>query len=347
MNFCAATAEAQTAHRMNVPIPFVKAKKTIEDPASRIFRLLDEQEDRIGRIFLTAISSLKENIDLDELADLLANGRINDALRTLQSAADELAAASNVAFVTAGQSAAEFLTNADLGRVVYNQVNIRAVSAMQRNSLELVREFTSGQRKATSRAVIEGIESGSNPIRAARNFRDSIGLTEKQWGHVSNYRKVLEKVGTDAAAKTNALNRALRDGRSDKSIRAAFKAGRQLPPGQIDTMVARYTDGYFNHRAKVIARTEALRAVHQGNEEAYDQAIEQEVIRPGQLERTWRTATDGRERETHAALNGITIKHGEVWTTPNGSLRYPGDPDAPAKETIMCRCAILTRISRN
>lgn len=332
---------------MNAPAHIFKATGPIEDPAERIFRLLDQQERRIGRIFLTAISNLKDDIDLDAMARLLEEGRINEALRTLQSAANELAAASNVAFVTAGQSAAEFLTNADLGRVVFNQVNLRAVAAMQRNSLELVREFTSGQVKATSRAVIEGIESGANPRAAARNFRDSIGLTEKQWGHVSSYRKVLERVGVDGDAAGKALNRAIRDGRSDKSIRAAVKAGRQLKPDQIDKMVGRYTVGYFKHRAEVIARTEALRAVHQGNEEAYDQAIEQEVIRPGQLERTWRTATDGRERETHAALNGITIKHGEVWTTPNGSLRYPGDPDAPAKETIMCRCAILTRISRN
>jgi len=331
---------------MYAPFQILKAARTVEDPASRIFRLLDDQERRIARIFLTAISSLRKEIDLDEIAGLLESGRINDALRTLQSTADELAVASNVAFVTSGQSAAKFLADADLGRVVFNQVNLRAVAAMQGNRLELIRQFTEGQRKATSRAIIQGIESGSNPIAAARNFRDSIGLTEKQWGFVSNYRKVLERVGIDAGAQAKALKRAFRDGRSDKTIRAAAEAGRPLTPKQIDTMIERSTQRLFKRRAEVIARTESLRAVNQGNEEAYAQAIEQEIIRPEQLERTWRTSIDGRERETHHTLNGQARKYGEVWTTINGTLRYPGDPLAPGKETIMCRCAILTRIVR-
>ncbi|MES2540718.1 MAG: TPM domain-containing protein, partial [Pseudomonadota bacterium] len=46
-----------------------------EDPAKRLDDLLTRQEARIARVFRTAIASLKDELDLDELADLLALGR--------------------------------------------------------------------------------------------------------------------------------------------------------------------------------------------------------------------------------------------------------------------------------
>lgn len=317
---------------------------TVDDPAERINRILDTQEVRIARAFRVAIANLKGEIDLEELATLLEQGRVNDALDRLKFAADQLASASNVAFVTSGQSTADFLRNADVARIVFDQVNLNAVAAMQATRLELIREFTAEQLRATSQALISGVERGANPIVAARNFRDSIGLTAKQWQDVASYRAILERVGTDPDARTKALGRVLRDGRSDKAIKAADKAGRPLRPEQIDMMIERYTARKIKHRAEVIGRTEALRAVHQGNEEAYRQAIASGELRAEQLSRTWRTRIDGRERYTHELLNGVEKDWGEPWETVNGEIKYPGDPDAAAEETIQCRCAILTRI---
>lgn len=317
------------------------------DKAERLFLLIDQQDERIQRIFLTAIKSLKDEIDLDDLTALIAQGRVSEALSRLKFVADQLAAASNVAFVTAGASAAELITSAGLGQLVFDQVNLNAVAAMQRNRLELIREFTREQARATSQAIIAGVESGINPVAQARNFRDSIGLTSKQWGHVANYRRALERAAVDAQAAADAKGRGLRDARFDANVDRARRTGKPISPAKIDQMVERYSDRYIKHRAKVIARTEALRAVHQGNEEAYRQAVAEGVVREDQLIREWRTSVDGRERETHRKLNGQKRKPGEVWTTPNGSLRYPGDPNAPAKETVQCRCAILTRIKRN
>lgn len=322
----------------------LKADAEVEDPAERLNRLIDQQEARIANVFRTAVAALKDELDLEQLAVDLEQGRINDALSRLQHAADSLGAASNVAFVTAGQSTSDFLTNAGIGRLVFDQVNLNAVAAMQAARLELIREFTAEQLRATSAALVGGVEGGLNPREQARNFRDSIGLTQSQWGHVASYRAALERVGVDPEAAQNALGRALRDGRGDKSVLAAARAGRALPPEKIDWMVRRYTQRYVKHRAEVIGRTEAMRAVNQGNEESYRQAIADGTIRPEQLSREWRTRTDGRERRTHLLLNGQKRGWGETWVTENGVLRYPGDPQAPAKETIQCRCAILTRI---
>lgn len=324
--------------------PLLKADSYIDDPADRLNLLLDQQEARIAVIFRTAISDLKSELDLDELADLIEQGRVNDALDRLQYAAEQLGSASNVAFITAGQSTSDFLRGANVARVVFNAVNLNAVAAMQATRLELIREFTDEQRKAASMALVSGVESGTNPIAAARNFRDSIGLTSTQWTHVASYRAALERVGVDPQAAENALGRALRDGRTDRTVMAAARNGRPLPADKIDMMVRRYTERYVKHRAQVIGRTEALRAVNQGNEEAYRQAIANGEINADQLRREWRTRLDGRERKTHMLLNGQVKGWGESWVTENGEIKYPGDPDAPAAETIQCRCALLTRI---
>jgi uncharacterized protein YbjQ (UPF0145 family) len=317
---------------------------SVEDPAERLNRLVDQQEARIATVFRTAISALKDEIDVNELATLLEQGRVNEALDRLKHAADALGASSNVAFVTSGQSTSDFLTASGIGRVVFDQVNLNAVAMMQANRLELIREFTAEQLKATHIALVSGVEGGSNPIAQARNFRDSIGLTARQWGHVASYRAALERAGTDPEAMRNAISRELRDRRNDRTLQRIARDGGKLPAAKIDAMVSAYTNRYVAHRARVIGRTEAMRAVNQGNEEAYRQAIADGTIRADQLVREWRTRVDGRERRTHFFLNGEKRGWGETWVTENGELRYPGDPSAPAKETIQCRCALLTRI---
>lgn len=317
-----------------------------DDPAQRLNDLLDQQEVRIAQIFRTAIADLQGDLDLNALADLIEQGRINEALDQLQYVADQLGVASDVAFVTTGQSTADFLTNAGVGRIVFDQVNPLAVAAMQAAKLSLVREFAEEQRRATSFALVSSVEAGQNPRVAARNFRDSIGLTEQQWRYVENYRQALNAVGTDEQSAADALSRELRDRRGDQQIKRAIRETRPLPAEKIDWLTERYVQRFVKYRSEVIARTEALRAVHQGNEEMYRQAIEAGIVDPSQLSRKWVTRLDGRERRTHFILNGQEKRWGDHWTTIHGVIRYPGDPAAPASEVIQCRCALATRIKK-
>ena len=97
----------------------------VNDPASRLNDLLDQQELRIATVFRTAIAALKDDLDLDELADLIQQGRMEEAFGRLQEAADKVGIASNVAFVSAGQSTAEFLARANVGRVVFDRCDKR------------------------------------------------------------------------------------------------------------------------------------------------------------------------------------------------------------------------------
>lgn len=317
-----------------------------DDGAQRLNDLLDHQEARVADIFRTAVADLRDDLDLNQLADLIEQGRLEEALDQLKLVAESLGSASNVTFVTSGQSTADFLSTAGLGRVVFDQVNVTAVAIMQAARLELVREFTDEQRRATRLALVTGVESGTNPRAMARNFRDSIGLTERQWQIVDNYRTALGAIGTDEKSVADVLSRELRDRRGDSQILRAVRESRPLPAEKIDWLVERYRARWIKYRSEVIGRTEALRSVHQGNEEMYRQAIAAGTIKAADIVRRWQTRLDGRERETHMLLHDQERRWGEPWQTRHGPIRYPGDPDAPASEVIQCRCALATRIRK-
>jgi hypothetical protein len=277
-------------------------------------------------------------MDLEEVASLIEAGRWEDALDGLRAHIEHLGTASSAVFIGAGQSAAEWLASADVATIAFNVVNERAVRQMQANQLKLVREFTDAQRDATRLVLTDGVTRGISPIQQARNLRASVGLTARQAQAVINYRRLLEEGSSEA------LTRQLRDRRYDRTVARAARGGDPLTPAQVQTMVDRYEARYVQYRSKVIARSEALRSVHQGTEEAYNQAIDAGHITAASLQRKWVTARDERVRHSHRRLNGMVRGWGDTWPGDDGPLRYPGDPDAPASETVQCRCVIATRI---
>jgi hypothetical protein len=314
------------------------------DPASRIEAILNRQERLFRQSFETAISNIKDANTLSILADLLEQGRFEEAIIALDAAAVALGGVYGAAVSEAARDTARFLSEVLTVSVSFDQTNIRAVQAIQRNSLRLIREFSSEQRLVLRQALQDGITRGLNPIDQARNFRSSVGLTQRQLRSVENYRALLTTSRLDGLPSTQALNRALRDGRFDRTIRSAIQNENPLRPEQVERIVNRYKERLIKHRAEVIGRTEALRSAHEGTEEMYRQAIDTGQINPEQLRRKWVTAGDERVRTSHSKLNGQVKGIDEPWEADSGTLRFPGDPLAPASETIQCRCVLSTTI---
>ncbi len=309
------------------------------DPASRILDLLNTVEPRLRTALLNAITATKQTLTLELLAELITNGRFEDAIEAAAAAgAIRLADGSAAIFTLAGSDGSKFLSDILDVTVGFDQVNERAVDIMRQERLRLIREFSAGQRAATRAALTDGIRRGVNPIEQARNFRGSIGLTVKQQQAVERYRTLLEQGSSEA------MSRDLRDRRFDPSLRRAIRNGTPLRTDQIDRMVSRYSERMLTFRANTIARTESLRALHLGNHQAYTQAIEQGVIGADDLRRKWVTAGDERVRGSHASLHGTIRGIQETFPGFGGPLRFPGDPSAPASETINCRCSLSTRI---
>ena len=309
------------------------------DPYARLLRLIKYAEPRIARQVVLIVNLLRDKFTIDELVTVLERGPelfLQEVQRTSATLATQIQA---VSYLKAGTDTASWMTE-NLDQLFhFDQVNTRAVQALQQNQYRLVQAFTNSQRETVRAALTEGTRQGLNPRDQARLFRDSIGLTPRQAQAVARFRQLLE------SGDREALTRALRDKRFDPTVRRAIETGNQLSQSQIDKMVDRYRERYVKYRSEVIARTEALRGVHEGTQEMYAQAIESGQLNADQLTRTWNTAEDERVRSSHSAMDQQQRGPNEAFTSGAGfSLMYPGDMNAPASETVQCRCVVSTRI---
>lgn len=273
---------------------------------------------------------------VDQMA-FAAGNSFGSAVIAAASAAGEIEA-KRIAAMVEKRHARKLDISVNLGGV-----NVNALHELQLSTLNLIREFSLEQREAVLAVLRDGVARGLNPNDLARQLRASIGLTAHQAGIVSNYRRALERAHQDAGAAANALGRALRDGRYDRTVAAALRNTAPLTAQQIDAMVARYQERWIAYRARTIARTQALRAAHMGELAAWQAAFESGDVNPNEVIQTWETARDDRVRHSHTTLQGQQQPYGVPFKTPGGSqLRFPGDPEASPSETINCRC-ILTR----
>lgn len=89
-------------------------------------------------------------------------------------------------------------------------------------------------------------------------------------------------------------------------------------------------------RASRIATTEATRAWNQGA-----LAAAQALAAEGNVVvKQWLTSNDERVRPSHRDANGQLRMLEEPFDVDGTAMMYPGDPAAPAVETIMCRCIL-------
>lgn len=320
------------------PSPVSKQGEFFEDPASRIERLLSRAEAEFQRSFLDLVLFIKRGQTLSRLASLIEQGRVAEAVARAEAASVAMGNSWASIFSNSAQDTARFFRNQVETLISFDGVNLRAVDALRANQLRLVQAFSFEQRRTTLAAVTEGFQRGLNPRDAARLFRDSIGLTGRQMEAVQNFRRLLERNSRDV------FTRALRDRRFDQTIRRAIETGQALSPTQVNRMVGRYQERQLRLRAETIARTEALRAVHAGNDEMYRQAVDAGVLVSDTITRTWVPVRDQRTRDGHEVMRGQQRGLDEPFLSGSGNfLRFPGDEDAPAEDTILCRCALATR----
>ena len=312
----------------------------------RVDKLLAKLEPELQRAFEQMVAKAKAGADLEALAAALSRGDIESALLGFELAAAEAGDAVVDAFIAGGRAGADDIRTALRGRVgvSFNVTNVAAVEQMKVARLSFIRENTKAAKETARLVLQDGIARGLNPIEQARGFRDSIGLTKYQEQTVINYRDNL--IDPQTARGQSALTRKLRDRRSDGVVKRHLSGEKRLTKAQIDGLTKRYRGRLVKHNAKSIARTEALSAVQTGFDSAYKQAFQAGTLRPEQLQETWFTTRDGRERDSHAAMDGqVRPGPGQPFISGNGNpLMYPGDPSAPFEDTAQCRCSIIRRI---
>lgn len=212
----------------------------------------------------------------------------------------------------------------------------------QRDIDEILRRYAAGDPYIT--AAVNRILANYNP--GGDYHAQWLGRYTKLIGHTVNVGAENQKatVGFDFTLSNPRVQSIIRQRAAElvknvtettkASIRAAVESGRSegLGTREIAERIHETTFGEITKtRAQTIARTETVGALNAGE---YQAALDSGVMRS----KTWVTQGDDRVRDTHRALDGVTI---DLTAAFANGLRYPHAPGAPAKEVVNCRCTLL------
>jgi hypothetical protein len=98
--------------------------------------------------------------------------------------------------------------------------------------------------------------------------------------------------------------------------------------------IVRKSQSFYKWQALRIARTETTFASNFA-------AVKSAENSGFEMVKTWIAVSDGRTRHDHAIENKQTVDFDKPFKMADGTLMmYAGDPDAPARQVINCRCTV-------
>lgn len=324
--------------------------------------LLERYGQQVADAFAAVVRDLRRAADLQALQAAVQARNVEAALAATKidpAAYGPLLDAIERGYAEAGKGAADLLParNPDGAALLFrfDVRNPRAANWIREYGANLVRQVVDDQKAAIRTALVAGMEAGRGPRTVAL---DIIGRTNKATGQreggviglTSTQGEAVRKAEAELASgdpvqMRNYLTRNRRDKRFDRSIQKAIREETAPPADLIAKATTRYQARLLELRGQVIGRTEALAALNASQYEALRQAVETGQLQASQVRRVWKSAYDGRVRDTHAALSGDTAGLDESFRSPSGAfLRYPGDPSAPIAERANCRCWVMPRI---
>jgi hypothetical protein len=327
----------------------VLRKMTASDAVAVFLRAAEGMDPKIASAFIAAIEQIRTRVPAEQIARMIErrdfvslenafSGHFSSTEWKPYGAAVEQA-------VLAGVKATSDTQGVVNGAQEDFQIAVGLNPRLEQFAITLtstrIREIDQTTRDTIRQVLQRGLTAGDDPFAIARQIRSSIGLTRRQEAAVSNYERMLRALDPEA------LDRKLRDRRSDGTVERAIRADKTLTEAQIRSLVDRYRDRYVKYRANVIARTESIRAVQGAQWELFQDMINKGQIDARQVRRTWIHTGDAHVRNAHLqipSMNERGVGQNETFASPLGPILYPGDPSALAANTIQCRCAVFARI---
>lgn len=322
--------------------------------------MYDKLTPVLRRAFLADMRRRVERVKLRDLEDAI---RANSAERLLRVLAIRPADMANTleqvrqAYLLAGAAeAASIIVPTTRAEFEFDIRDTAAEQWLRQQSSQFVTRISNEARESVRVALEGGMRRGDNPRTTAldiagrldangRRAGGVVRLTREQSAWVSNARDELRSGDPERMARY--LQRKRRDARFDGVVRKAIAAGKPVSAADAARLTARYSDRLLQLRGENIARTETLQTLNAGRDAPYAQAVARGEIRPQSIEGTWRSAGDGRVRDSHRAMNGQKRGFNEPFTTPSGAqMLRPGDASlgAPVEEIVNCRCVKQNKV---
>jgi len=326
---------------------------------------MDQTWPGVRSEFVAAMRQVQSQADMKALEAAIARGDVDAAFRALRFDAADLFktdTAITAALAAGGYYQMGAVQHATRRAPIASRIvqsfggrNERAERIALDLGSRLVTEVVDDTRVLIAQTIRAGLEAGAGPRRTALDIGGRmingtrqgglVGLHSKQAGYVQSMRGEL----SDPASMSKYFTRTRRDKRFDGIVRRAMADGKSVGQADIDRMAGRYSDRLLALRGETIARTETLKALNAGRQEALDQLIESpnNDVQAQDVTRAWDSTGDARTRETHAAADGQVVAYGDPFNVGGGLLMYPGDTSlgAPTSETVMCRCYMEPRIN--
>lgn len=202
---------------------------------------------------------------------------------------------------------------ADLGRslgrrdvrVRWDLTNPHSFKWIREHAASMVQGVTFESQEAIASVLSHGFEQGV-PVRdMARQIREVVGLNQRQAAALMNRREVLTSQG--------------------------------LSPADVDRQAGAYARRLLRERGEMIARTETIAAMAEGQRGAWKVATDQGVLPPG-MKRKWIDTTGSARTCSICSALGQHEPVGldEAWTvTVNGRTYSPMNPPSH----VNCRCS--------
>jgi len=235
-------------------------------------------------------------------------------------------------------------------RFFFEGRNPRADEWVREQSARLVSETIETQRDALRSSIDEMFRQNLHPRRMVTTIvgrREGSGRVGGLIGlHSRDAMAVIRAKQELRAGDFNAYRSRLTHA-GKQTIAAAERAGRALTEREVERLGANYADALLRARGRRIARTESNKAMNAGKYEALRQMVESGRVQPNMINLIWESTPGNRTRDSHKTLNKQSINWGESFVSPltGATLKYPHDENAPASETVNCRCSFTTRIN--
>lgn len=320
--------------------------------ALRFWEALDAfatgQEPAVAAALTAAVQALRDRITDAQLVDIIGRGDVDALLDQIDfepvrfAFRDAMAAAADrtpQGFTAAnGQTVGAWPLSI---QVRFDTLAPYAVAALREFESRAVDVLRQDIRGGFVTAIREGVAAGKNPIDTARRVRDLIGLPDNLVRATASYREAL--LSGNTTQLRDAVDRALRDARFDRSVLRAIADKAAVDPEKVERMVAAYSRRALQFNAETLARTATMDALNQGNRLAWRHAIETGAVQIYELRRFWIIARDERtcpRCRPIPSLNPEGRGMDEPFVTP-----YDGLVMLPTLH-YRCRCVTYTRFDR-
>ena len=332
-----------------------------------ILDLLDAQAPAVGKAFKESIDLMAGDIRVSLLEDALRRRSVEDVLSLTELKAAHLAPLRKTlrnAYESGGDlTLGQMRSQAQRAGVLVGAVghfdggNPRAEKWLSSQSSKLITEINSGQRQVIRALMGVAQEQGYNPRKTALDIAGRvsrpgqvrqggvIGLTSGQnrWA----IRAEAELTSGSPRRMSRYLGRKLRDKRFDSIVRKAIREGRPVSQKDASRLVSRYRSRILRYRGEVIARTEAMQALHAAQFEGLQQIIDNGAVKKEHVMLEWDASADAFTRSSHRFMDGQVREKGKPFTSGLGNrMLHPGDRSlgAPAADIIQCRCIARPKV---